>query len=170
MVRLDRITMQGFKSFANRITIPFPSGFNTICGPNGSGKSNVIDGLLFVLGTTSARSIRAQKLQNLIFNGARDKKPADFCEVSIYLDNNDSKIPGEEKEVKVTRRVTRSGISIYKLNGRTVTRAKILDTLAYANLSTEGYNIIMQGDVAKIIEMSPIEREGIIDEIWNKRI
>src|SRR3989338_6326249 len=165
MVRLDRITMQGFKSFANRITIPFPSGFNTICGPNGSGKSNVIDGLLFVLGTTSARSIRAQKLQNLIFNGARDKKPADFCEVSIYLDNSDNKVPGEEKEVKVTRRVTRSGISIYKLNGRTVTRAKILDTLAYANLSTEGYNIIMQGDVAKIIEMSPIERKGIIDEI-----
>lgn len=165
MVRLDRITMQGFKSFANRITIPFPSGFNTICGPNGSGKSNVIDGLLFVLGTTSARSIRAQKLQALIFNGARDKKPADFCEVSIYLDNSDGKIPGDEKEVKVTRRITRSGISIYKLNGRTVTRAKILDTLAYANLSTEGYNIIMQGDVAKIIEMNPIERKGIIDEI-----
>ena len=165
MVRLDRITMQGFKSFANRITIPFPSGFNTICGPNGSGKSNVIDGLLFVLGTTSARSIRAQKLQNLIFNGARDKKPADFCEVSIYLDNSDGKIPGGEKEVKVTRRVTRSGISVYKLDGRTVTRAKVLDTLAYANLSTEGYNIIMQGDVAKIIEMSSIERKGIIDEI-----
>ena len=165
MVRLDRITMQGFKSFANRITIPFPAGYNCICGPNGSGKSNIIDGLMFVLGTTSARSIRAQKLQNLIFNGARDKKPADFCEVSIYLDNNDDKIPGGEKEVKVTRRITRSGISIYKLNGRTVTRAKILDVLSYANLSSEGYNIILQGDVAKIIEMSPIERKGILDDI-----
>ncbi|MBI4168009.1 MAG: chromosome segregation protein SMC [Candidatus Aenigmarchaeota archaeon] len=165
MVRLDRITMQGFKSFANRITIPFPSGFNVICGPNGAGKSNCVDGLLFVLGTTSARSIRAQKLQNLIFNGARDKKPADFCEVSIYIDNSDGKIPGDEKEVKITRRITRSGISIYKLNGRTVTRAKILDILSYANLSTEGYNIIMQGDVAKIIEMSSLERKGTIDEI-----
>ncbi len=165
MVRLYRITMQGFKSFANRITIPVPSGFGVVCGPNGSGKSNIIDGLLFVLGTTSARSIRAQKLQNLIFNGARDKKPADFCEVSIYLDNSDDKIPGGEKEVKITRRITRSGISIYKLNGRTVTRAKILDILAYANLSTEGYNIIMQGDVSKIIEMSPFERKGIIDEV-----
>ena len=165
MVRLDRITMQGFKSFANRITIPFPSGFNTICGPNGSGKSNVIDGLLFVLGTTSARSIRAMKLQNLLFNGARDKKPADFCEVSIYLDNSDNKIPGGDKEVKITRRVTRSGISIYKINGRTVTRSKILDTISYANLSSEGYNIIMQGDVAKIIEMSAMERKGIVDDI-----
>src|SRR3989338_6734760 len=165
MVRLDRITMQGFKSFANRITIPFPGGYNVICGPNGSGKSNIIDALLFVLGTTSARSIRALKLQNLLFNGARDKKPADFCEVSIYLDNIENKIPGDEKEVKITRRVTRSGISIYKLNGRTVTRAKILDILSYANLAAEGYNIIMQGDVTKIIEMSPAERKGIIDEI-----
>ena len=165
MVRLDRITMQGFKSFANRITIPFPGGYNVICGPNGSGKSNIIDALLFVLGTTSARSIRAMKLQNLLFNGARDKKSADFCEVSIYLDNTDNKIPGDEKEVKITRRVTRSGISIYKLNGRTVTRAKILDILSYANLAAEGYNIIMQGDVTKIIEMSPAERKGIIDEI-----
>jgi chromosome segregation ATPase len=164
-MRLDRITMQGFKSFATRVTIPFPAGFNCICGPNGSGKSNVIDALLFVLGTTSARSIRAQKLQNLIFNGAKDKKPADFCEVSIYIDNNDGKIPGDEKEIKITRRVTRSGISIYKLNGRTVTRSKILDILSYANLSSEGYNIILQGDVTRIIEMNPTERKGIIDEI-----
>ena len=164
MVRLDRITMQGFKSFANRITIPFPSGFNVIAGPNGSGKSNVIDALTFVLGTTSARTIRAQKLQNLLFNGGRSRKPADFCEVSIYLDNNDGKIPGE-KEIKVTRRITRSGISIYKMNGKTVTRSKILDILSYTNLSPEGYNIIMQGDVTRIIEMSPLERKGFIDEI-----
>ncbi len=164
MVRLDRITMQGFKSFANRVTIPFPDGFNCVCGPNGSGKSNIIDGLLFVLGTTSARTIRAGKLQNLLFNGAKDKKASEFCEVSIYLDNSEGKIPGE-KEIKVTRRVTRSGISVYKLNGRTVTRAKILDTLSYANLSSEGYNIIMQGDVTRIIEMSSKERKEVIDDI-----
>ncbi len=164
MVRLDRITMQGFKSFANRITIPFPSGFNCVAGPNGSGKSNIIDALTFVLGTSSARTIRAQKLQNLLFNGARTRKPADFCEVSLYLDNSDGKIPGE-KEFKVTRKITRSGISIYKLSGKTVTRSKILDILSYANLSPDGYNIIMQGDVTRIIEMSSSERRGIIDEI-----
>ncbi len=165
MVRLDRITMQGFKSFATRVTIPFPSGFNCVCGPNGSGKSNIIDALLFVLGTTSARSLRALKLQNLLFNGAKDKKPADFCEVSVYLDNSDNQIPGGEKEIKVTRRITRSGISIYKLNGRTVTRAKIMDIISYANLSDEAYNIIMQGDVTRIIEMSPLERKEVINEI-----
>lgn len=164
MVRLDRITMQGFKSFASRVTIPLPTGFNVIAGPNGSGKSNCVDAIAFVLGTTSARVIRAQKLQNLIFNGGKSRKPADFCEASLYLDNSDGKIPGE-KELKVTRKITRSGISVYKINGRTVTRAKVLDLLSYANLSSEGYNIIMQGDVTQIIEMSPLERRGIMDEI-----
>ncbi|MBI2578297.1 MAG: chromosome segregation protein SMC [Candidatus Aenigmarchaeota archaeon] len=164
MIRLDRITMQGFKSFAGKITIPFPKGFNCICGPNGSGKSNIIDALTFVLGTSSARAIRAQRLQNLLFNGARDKKPADFCEVTLYLEN-DGSIAGYESEIKVSRRVNRSGVTFYKLNGRTVTRSKILDLLANANLSPEGYNIIMQGDVTKIIEMNPKERRGIIDEV-----
>ena len=157
--------MTGFKSFADKVTIPFPEGFNTICGPNGAGKSNVVDAITFVLGTVSAKSIRAQKLQNLIFNGGKSRKPAEFCEVTLYLDNSDGKIPNYEKEVKLTRRITRSGISVYKLNGKTETRSKILDLMANANLSPEGYNIIMQGDVTKIIEMGPVERRGVIDEI-----
>ena len=165
MVRLDRITMQGFKSFAGRVAVPFPAGFNVVCGPNGSGKSNIVDALTFVLGTASARSIRAQKLQNLIFNGGADKKPAEFCEVTLYLDNPDNKIPTNETEVKITRRITRSGISVYKLNGRTVTRNKIQDLLANANMSSDGYNIIMQGDVTRIIEMGLQERREIIDEV-----
>lgn len=165
MVRLDRVTMQGFKSFAGKVTIPFPEGFNVIAGPNGSGKSNIIDALTFVLGTTSARSMRAQKLQNLLFNGAKNRKPADFCEVSLYLDNSDKKIPSYDNEVKITRRITRSGISIYKLDGKSVTRSKILDVISYANLSSEAFNIIMQGDVTRIIEMSPMERRSIIDDI-----
>ncbi len=165
MVRLDRITMQGFKSFAGKVTIPFPTGFNVICGPNGSGKSNVVDAITFVLGTTSAREIRAQKLQNLLFNGAKDRKAADYCEVILYLDNKDKAMPGMENEVKITRRITRSGISVYKLDGMTVTRGKILDLIANAKLSPDGYNIIMQGDVTRIIEMSNLERRGIVDEI-----
>jgi len=165
MVRLDRLIMQNFKSFAGKVVIPFPSGFIVIAGANGSGKSNTVDAINFVLGVTSAKHIRAQKLQNLIFNGAKDKKPADFCEVTLELDNSDGKIPGEDKEIKVTRRITKSGISIYKLNGQTVTRAKILDLLANAGMSPEGYNIIMQGDVTRIIEMSAKERREIIDEI-----
>ncbi|MFH1630784.1 MAG: chromosome segregation SMC family protein [Candidatus Aenigmatarchaeota archaeon] len=165
MVRLDKLIMQNFKSFSGKVTIPFPSGFVVIAGANGSGKSNIIDAINFVLGVTSARHIRAQKLQNLIFNGARNKKQADFCEVMIELDNNDGKIPGEDKTISVTRRITKSGISIYKLNGQTVTRTKILDLIANAGMSPEGYNIIKQGDVSKIVEMNPNKRREIIDDI-----
>ncbi len=164
VVRLDRLTMQGFKSFANRVTIPFPAGFNCIAGPNGSGKSNIVDAITFVLGTSSARSIRAQKLQNLLFGGNKSRKAADYCEVTLYLDNTDKQLPGES-ELKITRRVTRSGMTVYKLDGRTVTRSKIIDLLANAKMSPDGYNIIMQGDVTRIIEMSPSERRSVIDEI-----
>ncbi|MFH0836575.1 MAG: LAGLIDADG family homing endonuclease [Candidatus Aenigmatarchaeota archaeon] len=127
--------------------------------------SNIIDAITFVLGVTSARAIRAQKLEKLIFNGARNKKPAPFCEVSLILDNSDKQIPGDDEKVTVTRRVTRSGVSIYRLNEKTVNKTKIIDTLAYANLSPDGYNIIMQGDVTRIIEMSPKQRREIIDDI-----
>jgi chromosome segregation protein len=157
--------MQGFKSFAGKVTIPFPGGFNVICGPNGSGKSNVIDALMFVLGTTSAKSIRAQKLQALLFNGARNRKPAEFCEVSIYLDNHDRKIPGFGDEIKITRKMNRSGITVYKIDGKTVTRSRMLDVIANTGLSPDGYNIVMQGDVTRVIEMSSQERRGIIDDI-----
>ena len=127
--------------------------------------SNIIDALTFVLGTSSARAIRAQKLQNLLFNGGRDRKPADYCEVSLYLNNSDSTVKGYEKEIKITRRITRSGISAYKLDGRNVTRSKILDLLANTGLSPDGFNIIMQGDVTEVIEMSHLERKGIINDI-----
>jgi chromosome segregation ATPase len=159
------MVLQNFKSFAGKIVIPFPSGFTAICGANGSGKSNIVDALTFVLGVQSARAIRAQKLQNLIFNGGRTKKAADFCEVTIELDNSDAKVPGYDKELRVTRRITRSGISVYKINGHTAIKSKVLDLLSQTGLSPEGHNIIMQGDVMRIIEMSSKERREIIDEI-----
>lgn len=165
MVHLERMVLQNFKSFAGKTLIPFPSGFTAVCGANGSGKSNIVDALTFVLGVQSARAIRAQKLQNLIFNGARTKKAADFCEVTLDLDNSDGKVPGQPKELRITRRITRSGISVYKINGHTAIKSKVLDLLSQAGLSPDGHNIIMQGDVMRIIEMSPKERREIIDDI-----
>jgi len=165
MVRVERLIMQGFKSFATKVDVPFPGGFSVVCGPNGSGKSNIIDAITFVLGVTSAKAIRAQKLEKLIFNGARNKKPAEFCEVSMVLDNRDKQIPGGDDVVTIVRRITRSGVSIYKINNKTVNKTKIIDTFAHANLSSDGYNIIMQGDVTRIIEMSPKQRREIIDDI-----
>ncbi len=164
MVRVDRITMRGFKSFSDRTTIPFPSGFTTIAGPNGSGKSNIVDAITFVLGVSSAKAIRANRLINLIFNGGKSRKPSDHAEVSLYIDNKDKKVALDE-EIKITRKVNRRGLSIYKINERTVTRRRFLEILTALGLSPEGYNIIMQGDVTKIIEMNPEERRQIIDDI-----
>ena len=165
MVHISSVSMQGFKSFANKVTVPFPGGMIVVTGPNGSGKSNVVDAFTFVLGVTSARHIRAHKLQNLIFKGSHKRKESDYCEVILELGNSDNKIPEHGKEIRVLRRITNSGISVYKVNGKTVNKSKILDILSYAGLSPDGHNIVMQGDITRIIEMNPKERRQIIDEI-----
>ncbi len=164
MTRISRIVLHGFKSFADRIAIPLASGFNVICGPNGSGKSNLVEAILFALGVSTARQIRAPKLEQLIFHGTKNRNPAKYCVVSIYLDNSDGKLPGGE-EIKISRKVTQKGLSIFRLDGKVVTRSKLLDFLANANISPYGYNIIMQGDINKIIEMSPTERREIISQL-----
>src|SRR3989338_8004435 len=165
MVRIDRIVMQGFKSFAGKVSIPFPDNFTVIVGPNGAGKSNIIDGLNFVIGISRASAIRAKKLENLVFNGSPTKSPAEWCEVSLYIDNKDKKIPDESDEVKISRKITRSGISTYKINSKTMNRSKVIETLSYANISPDGHNIIMQGDVTRVIEMMPMERREVIEDI-----
>ena len=164
MVYISRIVLQGFKSFADRVAIPLTPGFNVICGPNGSGKSNLVEAILFALGVYTARQIRASRLQELIFHGSKKRKPASYCVVSLYLNNKDKKLPGDE-EIKISRKVTSKGISIFRLNGKVVTRSKLLDFLANANISPYGFNIIMQGDITKLIEMSPVERREIIDQL-----
>lgn len=165
MTRINRITLQGFKSFADKVTIPFPTGFTVICGPNGSGKSNICDAIMFALGISSAKIIRAEKLSDLIFHGSKKRSAAKSCSVSIYLENKDRKVPIEEDEIKITRKVNEKGLSIIRVNGKVVTRSKMLDLLANFNISPYGHNIIMQGDINKIIEMSSKERREIIDQI-----
>ncbi len=165
MVRIDKIEMQGFKSFSKKTQVLFPSNFSVICGPNGSGKSNVLDALCFVLGRVSAKSLRADRMLEMIFNGGTDKKPADFAKVKLHFDNVDNIFPVEDDSVTVSRKVNRKGISIYKLNGKTVTRETMLEILRAAHIYPDGHNIILQGDVTEIIEMSPRERREIIDEI-----
>ncbi|MFP4045991.1 MAG: chromosome segregation SMC family protein [Candidatus Aenigmatarchaeota archaeon] len=164
MAKIKKLEMQGFKSFAKKTEIPVPSGFNCICGPNGSGKSNIIDAITFVLGTLSTKQIRAGKLEDLIFKGSEKKSARDEAKVSLVFDNEDQEIPVEEDEVKVTRKVNDKGNSVYKMNGKTVTRRKITDTLSSARIYADGHNIIMQGAITQFIEMSPIERREIIDE------
>ncbi|MFH0830400.1 MAG: LAGLIDADG family homing endonuclease [Candidatus Aenigmatarchaeota archaeon] len=127
--------------------------------------SNVLDAIVFVLGRTSAKSIRADKMLEVIYNGGQKAGPAEFAKVTIAFDNKDKKFPLEEESVVISRQVSRRGVSIYKLGGKTVTREKVLEVLRAAHVHPDGHNIILQGDITEVIEMSPTERREIIDEI-----
>ncbi|MBU1202088.1 MAG: chromosome segregation protein SMC [Nanoarchaeota archaeon] len=165
MTRILKLEMKGFKSFAFKTEIPFGNKFNVILGPNGCGKSNVLDALCFVLGKSSAKSLRAEKSANLIYNGGKSKNPAKKAEVSIYFDNSKKIFPLNTPSVKLTRTIKPSGQSKYEINDETRTRQQILDFLSIANIDPGGYNIILQGDITHLVEMSTIERRGIIEEI-----
>lgn len=163
--KINKLIMEGFKSFGRRTELLFTNDFNVVIGPNGSGKSNVIDALCFVLGKTSAKSMRAEKTSNLIYNGGKTKNPAKQAEVSIVFDNSKSVFPTQEPEVKITRIVKADGQSKYKINGTTRTRQEILDLLGIANIDPDGYNIILQGDIIHFCEMPTVERRQIVEEI-----
>ncbi|MBN1175197.1 chromosome segregation protein SMC [Candidatus Woesearchaeota archaeon] len=158
--------MKGFKSFATKTDIDFGDNFNCILGPNGSGKSNVLDSLCFVLGKAGAKGLRVEKSSNLIYNGGKTKKPAKEGEVSIWFDNSENTFSQiDEKEVKITRIIKSNGQGVYKINDKTSTRTQIIDLLGSAHINPDGYNIILQGDIVRLIEMSPNERRQIIEEI-----
>ncbi|HWM51567.1 MAG TPA: chromosome segregation protein SMC, partial [Thermoplasmata archaeon] len=142
-----------------------------ITGPNGSGKSNIADAILFVLGPKSSKAIRAGKLTDLIWNGGKDKRGADSCQVSLLFDNSDRQIPVEADEVKLTRYVGLSPSveggynSYFYINDRKSSLSEFDSLLAHARISAEGYNLVQQGDVQKIVSMSSIERRRILDNI-----
>ncbi|MFH8080461.1 MAG: AAA family ATPase [Candidatus Aenigmatarchaeota archaeon] len=163
--KINRISMQGFKSFRKKISIPFFEGLTVITGPNGSGKTNILDAICFAIGRTSVKSLRAEKLHDLIYHGNKIYPPADFASVTIWFDNKNKVFPFEEDEIAITRKISKNGMSIFKLNGKTTTRENILEVLSAARIHPDGFNIIMQGDVNEIIEMSPEERRFIIDDI-----
>ncbi|MBI4441668.1 chromosome segregation protein SMC [Candidatus Woesearchaeota archaeon] len=165
MTKINKIVMHGFKSFAKRTELLFGNQFNVILGPNGSGKSNVGDAVCFVLGRGSSKALRVEKSANLIYNGGKLKTPAKLAEVSIFFDNEKKTFPFEEKEVKLSRIVKQNGASVYRINNKKHTRQEILDMLSHARIDPDGFNLILQGDIAHFIEMPPVERRKIIEEI-----
>jgi chromosome segregation protein len=165
MTKINRITMHGFKSFAHKTDIPFEDKYNVILGPNGSGKSNVGDAICFVLGKLSAKSMRAEKAANLIFNGGKKKRPSGEGTVEIAFCNKNKLFPDNAKEAVVSRTITSKGSSIYKINGKKRTRTEVLDYLATAKINPDGYNIILQGDITRFVDMPHVERRKIIEEI-----
>ena len=161
---LKSIEVQGFKSFANKITFEFHNGITGIVGPNGSGKSNVGDAVRWVLGEQSAKQLRGGNMQDVIFSGTETRKPLGFAYVAITLDNSDHKLPIDYQEVTIARRLYRSGESEYLLNG-TSCRLKDVNELFYdTGIGQEGYSIIGQGQIDKILSGKPEERRELFDE------
>lgn len=168
---LKRVKLRNFKSFAGSTEIPFQPGFTGVAGPNGMGKSNISDAILFVLGPTSSKALRADRLTHLFFNGGASKKPASECEVSLLFDNKDRLLPVESEEVEVTRYVKLAPsdpngyYSYFYVNGRRSTQTEIDALLSHARLSGDGYNLVQQGDVNRIVSMGPVPRRGLVERL-----
>jgi len=165
MVYVKRLVMKGFKSFVKETDLPFTQGINVILGPNGSGKSNVSDALCFVLGKLSAKSMRAAKARNLIFQGTKAAAPAKEAMVELTFDNSDKLFSIEKNEVSIKRIVRKNGQSIYKINGETKTRQEVLSLLAQAGIDPNGFNIVLQGEIQNFVRMHTEERRKIIEEV-----
>ncbi|MFH1072346.1 MAG: chromosome segregation protein SMC [Nanoarchaeota archaeon] len=165
LTKINRIEMKGFKSFANKTEILFGDEFNCVLGPNGSGKSNILDALCFVLGKSSAKGLRAEKSANLIYNGGKLKNPAKEGIVTIVFDNSKKVFREDTPEVKIARIIHENGNSTYKINDKTRTRQQVLDLMSMVRINPDGHNIILQGDIVYLIEMSLNERRQIVEEI-----
>ena len=161
---LKSIEIHGFKSFANRVVFRFRHGITGIVGPNGSGKSNIGDAVRWVLGEQSAKQLRGSKMEDVIFSGTQIRKPMNSAYVAITLDNGDHSLPIEYEEVVVARRVYRSGESEYLLNGMACRRKDIVELFFDTGIGKEGYSIIGQGQVEKILNGKPEERRELFDE------
>lgn len=161
---LKNIEVLGFKSFANKIVFDFHNGITGIVGPNGSGKSNVADAVRWVLGEQRIKQLRGGTMQDVIFAGTQSRRPQSYASVAITLDNSDRKLPVDFNEVTVTRKLYRSGESEYLLNGSPC-RLKDINELFYdTGIGKEGYSIIGQGQIDKILSGKPEERRELFDE------
>ena len=161
---LKSIEVYGFKSFANKIVFKFHDGITAIVGPNGSGKSNVADAVRWVLGEQSAKQLRGSKMEDVIFSGTQLRKPMGYAYVAITLDNSDHQLPIEYEEVTVARRVYRSGESEYIINGSICRLKDVQELFLDTGIGKEGYSIIGQGQIDKILSGKPEERRELFDE------
>ncbi|MFV0242720.1 MAG: chromosome segregation protein SMC [Lacrimispora sphenoides] len=161
---LKSIEIQGFKSFANKIVFEFHNGITGIVGPNGSGKSNVADAVRWVLGEQKVKQLRSSNMQDVIFSGTELRKPQGFAYVAITLDNSDHHLAIDYDQVTVSRRVYRSGESEYMINGSACRLKDIYELFYDTGIGKEGYSIIGQGQIDKILSGKPEERRELFDE------
>ena len=166
-MRLQAIKLAGFKSFVDPTTVPFPSNLCAVVGPNGCGKSNIIDAVRWVMGESSAKTLRGESMADVIFNGSNARKPVGQASVELLFDNAEGRLTGEYaaySEVSVKRRVTRDGQSIYFLNGQKCRRKDITDLFLGTGLGPRSYSIIEQGIISDLIEAKPEELRSYLEE------
>ena len=163
-MRLKKLELYGFKSFAQRTEIVFNEGITGIVGPNGSGKSNIGDAVRWVLGEQSAKTLRGASMSDVIFNGTQKRKPLSYCEVSLVFDNEDRALPMDFAEIMVTRRVYRNGDSEYFLNRSTCRLKDVIDLFRDTGIGKEGYSIIGQGRIDEILSRRSEDRRLVFEE------
>ncbi|MDX8335285.1 chromosome segregation protein SMC [Candidatus Cetobacterium colombiensis] len=161
---LKGVEIYGFKSFGERIRIDFDGGITSIVGPNGSGKSNILDGILWVLGEQSYKNIRAKESKDIIFSGGEGKKPANYAEVSLFIDNRDNFFPIEAENIKITRKMSQNGDNDYLINDKKVRLKDIGELFLDTGVGKSAYSVIGQGKVERIISSSNKEIKSIIEE------
>ncbi len=167
MPYIKKIELKGFKSFGPQtVKVVLDKGFTAVTGPNGSGKTNLVDSILFALGELSTRRLRAENAAKLIFHGSEKAglERAKMAKVTIQFDNTDGHIPVDTATVTISREVYRNGQSVYRLNGRRISRAHIIELLSMAGLSSTSQNIILQGTITRLTDISPLERRKIIED------
>ncbi len=168
MVYIEKLVCKGFKSFGrDTVTIRLNPGFTCIVGPNGSGKSNVVDAIVFVLGQLSAKTLRANVFSDLLYSPPKPNMPpkAKSAAVELHFNNKDRKLPINSDKVVIMRELDESGRSVCRINGKVVSRNQVIDILGHIGVDPNGYNLVLQGEIAKLVSVSPIERRKLIEEI-----
>ncbi len=163
-MRLKRVKIFGFKTFADRTEFDLHGNMIAIVGPNGCGKSNLVDAVLWGLGEGNARHLRAQSSQDVIFSGSSRRKPVGFAEVTLLFDNEDGLLPVQSSEVSITRRLNRAGESDYYINRQSCRLRDIVDLLADSGLGRTGYSIVGQKDIDQALAASAEDRRAWVDE------
>jgi chromosome segregation protein len=168
LVHIEKLVCKGFKSFGREtVTIKLNPGFTCIVGPNGSGKSNVVDAILFVLGQLSAKTLRANVFSDLLYSPPKPNMPpkAKSAIVELHFDNQDRKLQIDADRVVIERELDDTGKSVCRVNGKVVTRTAVLDVLGAIGVDPNGYNLVLQGEIAQMVKVSPTERRKLIEEI-----
>src|SRR5579864_9310256 len=164
-MRLRRLTISGFKTFASRAEIGFDRGITAIVGPNGSGKSNLVDALRWALGETNARELRGQRMDEVVYAGGGKRSRMGVAEVHLVIDNDEGRLPVADPEVQLSRRVVRGAADTeYRLNGERARLRDVESLLGATGLTQNGYAVVAQNDIDAIIEATPTQRRSLVEQ------